>query len=182
MMASECKSGFIVSDIDGTIRLFEKQKWSCNRRSPAFGNYLLHLPVLPWIEDIGRRAFSKARTIIFVTGGDVYLNDVNQQWLSENLDIVKAWIVNVPFVNHEQYVNDKERDLETCITECIKNRASRFEMIHVIEDDPLLLEFLVAVACELDAVMVHAISPEGKHSIRYPAMFIPRRKTVEVVT
>jgi hypothetical protein len=81
-------------------------------------------------------------------------------------------------VTHEQYVNDKEADLEECIRDCVKNRLMpKYELIHVYEDDPILLDFLVAVASELDGIMIHGITARGEHSIRYPALIMKQKRT-----
>ena len=160
----------LIADIDGSlVQSIWANDGSSDQHDPAFQAALLALPALDWVLERGLHVFQQARDVMFVTGRGTCINDLTRQWVERELGIHEARIINVEFVNYQQYVADKEAAFDECIQQCIRGRESPLEMIHVIEDDPILIEFLAAMASDLDAVMIHAINKAGEHSIRYPA-------------
>lgn len=158
----------LISDIDNSLCPQDMTMWTPGtNKTKAFAEYILALPTLPWITERIIQTFQQATTVIFVTGRGMHLNVTTALWVQRNLGIEDFRIVNTSYINAGQYVADKEAALETCILDCVQGRMP-LEMIHVIEDDTTILDFLVAMASGIDAIMIHQIK-DGTHSIRYPA-------------
>jgi len=157
----------VISDIDGTVCLsIFKNDGSQDQHSSGFQKALFDVPIMAWVINV-IKVFQQARAVIFITGRGVHLNTITTMWVSKNLGINDFRIVNVGFENYQQYLTDKKARLDDAITECVACRLAPLEMIHVLEDDPAILDWLVAKAPELDAFMVHAIK-DGKHRIAFP--------------
>jgi hypothetical protein len=144
----------MISDIDNTLCPQDMTRWHVDtNRTKAFAEHVLGLLPFDWVVERGIAAFKQAREVIFVTGRGIHLNVTTALWVQRNLGIDDFRIVNTPYHDAAQYVADKEAALETCITECVQGRIP-CEMIHVIEDDPVILDFLVAMANGIDAIIV----------------------------
>lgn len=158
----------IISDIDGTLctSIFTNDG-SQDQFDPSFHQALLDLPLLPWVIEKGLKAFQNARCVIFVTGRGIHLNCITATWILDKLGIHSFRMVNCTFTNYSQHVRDKKAYLQETIDQCIKARIRRYEPIHVLEDDPAVLEYLVDIAPGYDGIIIHSIQ-EGKHSITYP--------------
>lgn len=163
----------IISDIDGSLcRSIFANDGSQDQEDPAFQRQLLELPILPWLVHLPP-VFQNATCVIFVTGRGVHLNNITATWITDRLGIHRFTIVNAGFTTYDQYIKDKEVMLAEAIAQSIKARASRGECIHLIEDDPAILAWLVdVVAPGLDGIIVHQVK-NGIHSIAYPC---PSRK------
>lgn len=158
----------IISGIDGILcpSIFANDR-SQDQQSPEFLQQLLAAPVLPWVTEAVSQKFRSARIVIFITGRGVHLNDITATWLRERLGIHSFRIANVNFTTNEQHVNDKIARLEEAISQCAREHASRYECIHVLEDIPAILDWLVGVAADMGIIMVHAIR-DGEHQVIYP--------------
>lgn len=155
-------------DIDGSLceSIFKNDN-SQDQSSLEFQQQLSALPLFNWVLDDFGLVLKGAQRIIFITGRGKHLNEITRSWVSCNLQISKFEIVNVGFIDYEQYVSDKKLKLLDALDKCNETRESERDTIHLLEDDPRIISWDVKIAQEYQGVMVHQVE-KGKHFIVYP--------------
>jgi len=158
----------IISGIDGVLcpSIFTNDG-SQDEESPEFQAQLLAVPLLPWVTVSLPNMYQKARIVIFVTRRGVHLNNITTTWVAERLHIHSFRIVNLGFTASHQYFDERRAFFDEAINQCMKARETFNENIHVLEEDPAILDYIVEMAKCLAGVVVYAIR-DGELCIEYP--------------
>jgi len=163
------KIGITISDLDGSLlESIFLNDGSQDQESAEFQDVLLAVPAFPWVNKYKIKLFQQARVVMFVTGRGIHLNPVTTTWIAENLEIKEFQIINVRFTTYKQYIEEKETAIDKIIDEYAQKRESPTEHIHIIEDDPKIIKWLIMHARCIEGIEVHAILENGNHSIAFP--------------
>lgn len=130
-----------ILDIDGSLVKSVYGDYELLKDPDLLDKVLSGLPPFPWVRSSG--ILDKMTVVKTITGRQARQRDLTLAWFARELGINDMELIMVSFKTKDQYIADKENAISRLITEwwSIHDNGAR---IVIIEDDPIILDFLRA--------------------------------------